>query len=305
VILALFNDVSMLPIAYDLQQASSTPENPDVVKLLLTSFFLGCLETGLTLLFAYGAGPSGLTVGSGYLMTKGGPPGIGGCGTRLQALIWIQMFVASEILIFSARAPSYIWVSLRPSPALFISVFVCNIIASILTGQAEIWGHVETQNIVLTWLYCMTCLVFIDYCRVFMLGFFHENLEVLADEEYIRSIDENAEGEEAAAPGSAEATDRGSVSANRLTDWAVSKSERLSSMDPAQRDKMAADAKIRNSSVGQDKALNSSSTSDRASFNHAQQAGGSQNALRPSIITSGSLRPNVPSSNPKGIKIKG
>ena len=37
ILLALFNDLTMLPIAYDRQQASAVPENPEVGKMLLLS----------------------------------------------------------------------------------------------------------------------------------------------------------------------------------------------------------------------------------------------------------------------------
>ena len=54
IILALFNDLTMLPIAYDRQQASAVPENPDVSKMLFVSGGLGMAATGFSLLFAYG-----------------------------------------------------------------------------------------------------------------------------------------------------------------------------------------------------------------------------------------------------------
>ena len=41
VLLALFNDVTMLPIAYDIQSASKLPEKPEVRKLLIIASFLG------------------------------------------------------------------------------------------------------------------------------------------------------------------------------------------------------------------------------------------------------------------------
>ena len=41
ILLALFNDLTMLPIAYDVQVASSKPENPDVKRILAVSFVLG------------------------------------------------------------------------------------------------------------------------------------------------------------------------------------------------------------------------------------------------------------------------
>jgi H+-transporting ATPase len=53
ILLALFNDLTMLPIAYDQQLAGSLPENPDVLRILAVSASLGGMETFFSLLFAY------------------------------------------------------------------------------------------------------------------------------------------------------------------------------------------------------------------------------------------------------------
>jgi H+-transporting ATPase len=52
IILALFNDLTMLPIAYDRQQASAVPETPDVTKMMVLSALLGVLQTAFSLLWA-------------------------------------------------------------------------------------------------------------------------------------------------------------------------------------------------------------------------------------------------------------
>lgn len=51
ILLALFNDLTMLPIAYDRQQASVTPETPNVAQILALATLLGVLETCFTLLW--------------------------------------------------------------------------------------------------------------------------------------------------------------------------------------------------------------------------------------------------------------
>ena len=60
VLLALFNDLTMLPIAYDQQQVSKDPENPSVENILRLSILLGLMETGFTLLYAYAAVDTGI-----------------------------------------------------------------------------------------------------------------------------------------------------------------------------------------------------------------------------------------------------
>lgn len=158
VLLALFNDLTMLPIAYDIQQASASPENPDVYKLLLMSSGLGIMETGASLLFAYGALPSGLGEGDYIVEPK--------CTKQVQAAIWLQMFIAAELLIFSARAPTYLWISLRPSAALFSSVMAGNVVVSLMAYYSSTFGALPLIDILLIWSYNIVCLTLIDLAKV-------------------------------------------------------------------------------------------------------------------------------------------
>jgi len=90
IILALFNDLTMLPIAYDNQLASSKPENPDVLRMLTLSGAFGVLETIFSMIFAYAAKPSHIFKGDFDVET---------CSTETQAAIWLQMFIAAEVWI--------------------------------------------------------------------------------------------------------------------------------------------------------------------------------------------------------------
>jgi len=300
ILLALFNDITMLPIAYDIQQASKNPENPDVAKLLVISGALGFLETCFSMLFAYGAGPSGLGTQNYDMVPQ--------CPTSLQAIIWLQMFIAAELLIFCTRAPSFIWVSIRPSLPLFISVMIGNTIVSILAGQTSTFGNIPIQDILLIWCYDIICLIIIDALKVLMYSYFNESSEVLPDYEYVRSVHEHQKEGDIETPAGAmpEDTSRGSVSANRLTEWSMkSNPDRMSSVDASGR--LSTSSNKRMSSVGMDKVANSNKLgqSDRASFAHAGIGSATSNSLRPSIISGGSLRPNVPSQNPAHVKIRG
>lgn len=175
ILLALFNDLTMLPIAYDRQQASKVPDTPDVSKLLLLSFVLGFLETILSLFFAYGADPSGLFGSESDNLE------IASCSRNIQSSVWLQMSIAAELLIFTARAPSYMWTSIAPSSALFVSVMGGCVLTSILAGCFNYFGGLSAHDIVLIWAYDLACLIFIDICKVLFLTSFNENLEVLPD----------------------------------------------------------------------------------------------------------------------------
>ncbi|CAE7716520.1 PMA1, partial [Symbiodinium microadriaticum] len=168
ILLALFNDLTMLPIAYDRQQASALPENPEVGRMLLLSLLLGLLETAFSMVFAYGAGPSGLFHAE-YKM--------GECDKKMQAAVWLQMSIAAELLIFSARAPSFIFTSIAPSGALTVSVLLGCIITTVLAGVFKYFGKLPIQDMLLIWAYDIICLIIIDLCKVGYMRMFNENME--------------------------------------------------------------------------------------------------------------------------------
>jgi len=304
IILALFNDLTMLPIAYDNQQAGSLPENPDVLKMLSVSFALGCFETAFSLLFAYGADASGVFQGD-YSIT--------GCSTATQAVIWLQMFIAAELLIFSARAPKYIIISLAPSIPLFCSVMTGCLVASLMAGLSSDFGSISITDIVLVWVYDFIGLVFLDFIKVSMFQFFEENTNVLPEVVETGSIsDKPSKGHKGhdleggtevdSSALKEEDVTRASMSANRMTDWALANEVRMSSVDgghgirPSQ---AAAHKNKRLSSAGM-----MSSDANRAARESmsgrisVSYAGGTAHELRPSFST-GSLRPNVPSNRSK------
>lgn len=173
--MALFNDLTMLPIAYDRQQASAVPENPEVGKMLLLALLLGALETLFSMVFAYGAGPSGLFHAEYDMDT---------CDKKMQSAVWLQMSIAAELLIFSARAPSFIFTSISPSPALASSVLFGCLLTTVLAGVFKYFGRLPITDMILIWVYDIICLLVIDICKVVYLRAFNESMETLPDVDY-------------------------------------------------------------------------------------------------------------------------
>jgi hypothetical protein len=302
ILLALFNDLTMLPIAYDYQQASSKPENPDVTNILAVSGALGGLEVAFTLLFAYANGKTGFFADD-YTVRSG-------CSTPTQAAVWLQMFIATELLIFSARAPTYIWLSLAPSPALTLSVFTGCMVASLMAGLSTDFGSLQGTDILLIWFYNIICLIVIDVTKVSIYKFYNLNLEVLKDaaEAGPVSISEKAapkglssQGDSSSIrsdavtrPDQNEDFSRGSMAANRLTDWAIQNNDRLSMVDKTRLSTM------RNTSTQRGpRSSNALRSTDRESeFRISVSRSvttGVSGELRPSLV-GGSLRPNTPAN---------
>lgn len=296
IIMALFNDITMLPIAYDVQQASSTPEVPVVWKMLTLSFGLGLAETCCSLIFAYGAEPSGIFQGSFPVLN---------CPKPAQAAIWVQMFISAELLIFVTRAPKLMIFSIPPSIALLISVTLGCIVVSIMAGQSAYFGQLEAVDIVIIWAYDLIVFVIMDFLKMGVLAYFNENSEVLPDTEETGSVSDKPHkhghghkdlehGTEvdnlAASP--AEDFSRQSMSISRLDAYAekVGAPERFSTMERPSR-------VGRKSTAGMRESL---AQTGRLSVAHSvDMATGAD--VRPSFnLTSGTLRPsNVPANRRK------
>ena len=176
ILLALFNDITMLPIAYDRQLASKNPETPEVSNMLLLSLLLGVLETAFSLAFAYGADRIGW-----FESSDDDNWSVLACDTTIQAAVWLQMSIAAELLIFSARAPSYMWTSILPSSALFFSVMAGCIITSFLAGVFSLFGGLQFKDIMIIWTYDLVTLVFIDIAKVFFLRAFNQSQDTIDD----------------------------------------------------------------------------------------------------------------------------
>ncbi|CAM9119803.1 unnamed protein product, partial [Ectocarpus fasciculatus] len=168
ILLALFNDLTMLPIAYDKQQASAKPENPEVGKMLMLSLILGLLESGASMLYAYGAKDS-------QLFEHSEDYDIGQCDKTLQAGVWLQMSIAAELLIFSARAPTYMWTSIAPSVSLTVSVLGGCVLTTVLAGAFDYFGGLPVQDMAIIWAYDIACLIVIDIFKVEYLKLFGDD----------------------------------------------------------------------------------------------------------------------------------
>jgi len=302
IMLALFNDLTMLPIAYDNQCASQNPENPDVSKILFMSTSLGLLETFFTLFFAYAIGPSNMT--KAYLsIPVGYSPiiGVTGCysteinpddalptSKAIQSAIWLQMFIAAEILIFSARAPSYFSLYQTPAPSLVFSVIMGCILISVLCNTFMYFGGLPAQDVVLIWIYDLVVLIIIDCIKVKLLQFLGEETAVLPDEVYRPPPPEVEEDEEMAAhnemmPDGEKMTTRESAAAVRMTKAQPGGAERMSLVDPN----------------GVRQSMSRGSTVSRGSVSARQ--GGATDLRHSAVSTGGSLRPYTPASARAGI----
>jgi H+-transporting ATPase len=296
IILALFNDLTMLPIAYDHQLAGSLPENPNVVRILSVSFLLGALETMVSLAFAYGSGPSGLFEQT-YRMKD--------CDKSSQAAVWLQMFIAAELLIFVARSPKYIPLYIPPSLPLFCSVITGCLVVSFMAALTEAFGSIKVGDIALIWIYDIITLVLMDVAKMYLYNMFEENSEVLPDMDPTPTDEHNTKAHDLETPADANSdkesfaeSTKGEAAAERLSEWALSHSDRLSCMSVLERESMSSKSgRFKNMSLSNDlPRLSNLDMSQRISVSSNTKAQASySDAGRPTVM-GGSIRPNVPSS---------
>jgi len=154
ILLALLNDVTMLPIAYDNASPSSLPEIPSMAAIMLASMIYGLLETAQTML----------------LYTSGW---LSGDEEYRNAVTYLQISIAIEFLIFSCRTPSFFLATLcgctRPSASLAVAVIGANVLVSLMGGFGILVYKVKWADIGWIWLYDVAWLLVIDGLK-WMLG---------------------------------------------------------------------------------------------------------------------------------------
>lgn len=293
ILLALFNDITMLPIAYDYQAASSLPEQPNVAKLLTVAAALGFLQTVYTLIFALAIIQSDLFDGNYSVYAKVGlqldDDVESHCDKPTQAIIWLQMFIAAELLIFSARAPSYFWLSYAPSPFLFCSVMAGNVIASIIANVSEDFGAISGSDIVVTWTYNVLCLITVDILKVWIFKLQDENMETLPDVDPFL-VEKLTSTDIESSSSNQLRESKVSSQSDRMSEWAVSKSgdSRMSQLQ---------NASVRASHAQFNRKHNQRMITDGAVVPASSANGDYSGGLRPSIVGQNrNLRPNAPAN---------
>lgn len=113
IILALVNDISMIPVAYDNCAATTKPQLPNAKNLVLMAMYYGFMQTTASLLILFGV-DHGNGLEEDIELNRD-------CNSQTRAFVWLHLVMVTELLIFSVRAPSLL-VRSTPSMYLFASV---------------------------------------------------------------------------------------------------------------------------------------------------------------------------------------
>eukprot|EP00934_Nitzschia_sp_Nitz4_P000544 Nitzschia sp. Nitz4//scaffold74_size92883//75836//78832//NITZ4_004832-RA/size92883-augustus-gene-0.8-mRNA-1//1//CDS//3329557622//544//frame0 len=142
IILALLNDISMIPVAYDRAKATTKPQMPRAGKLVVQAVFYGFLHTGFALMFIFI-----LNHRNHYIDLNQQ------CDSETRGFIWFYLVLVTELCILSVRAPSFFWLS-APSPILLLSVLATCVGGALISVIAmdldlEAMGFIILFNVVL------------------------------------------------------------------------------------------------------------------------------------------------------------
>merc|ERR1711968_44627 len=200
ILLAIFNDVTMLPLSSDNQKASRNPERPNITGLIIMSGVIGLIEAIASLVYAYalhgimyqgnGAGNPSLPCTSVFnkktMHPQLTPTHCTTCDAGTQVAIFLQMFLSAEFLIFSMRTTGPFCLDM-PTPMLLVSVIGACIIASIWAGVGipPMQSSMPFVDIVYTWLYTLAVLILIDVAKRILLQNIEGTVAVIDENEVI------------------------------------------------------------------------------------------------------------------------
>eukprot|EP00579_Thalassiosira_antarctica_P028710 CAMPEP_0202013878 /NCGR_PEP_ID=MMETSP0905-20130828/27516_1 /ASSEMBLY_ACC=CAM_ASM_000554 /TAXON_ID=420261 /ORGANISM="Thalassiosira antarctica, Strain CCMP982" /LENGTH=961 /DNA_ID=CAMNT_0048573587 /DNA_START=185 /DNA_END=3070 /DNA_ORIENTATION=+ len=130
IILALLNDVSMIPVAYDNASATTRPQLPKARTLVYQSAFYGLTHAALSLMFIFTMD---------YDRKLQYDIDLEQCSNETQGFIWFHLLLVTELMIFSVRAPGFFIFSM-PSIYLVLSVFLTLVAGGLIACLANQLG---------------------------------------------------------------------------------------------------------------------------------------------------------------------
>lgn len=154
IILALLNDISMIPVAYDNADATAKPQLPNAYKLVLMSLFYGVSQSilGLVFIFVLNA-----TQGLKNDITLNRE-----CSSETRGFIWLYLVLVTEFMIFSARAPAHFYDS-SPSLILAASVLLTCVVGTLISVYGS---DLSWLNVLWIWIYNLVVFVVVDFVKV-------------------------------------------------------------------------------------------------------------------------------------------
>ena len=149
VLIALFNDVPIMAIAYDNVKYSSQPERWNMRSVLMVSTLLGIVGV----FSSFGIFYIGVVVLNLPLPT-------------LQAFIFLKLAVAGHLTIFVTRTRGHFW-SIKPGGLLLWSAVITKIIATLIVVYGVLVAPIGWGLAAFVWAYALAAFVLTDFLKVY------------------------------------------------------------------------------------------------------------------------------------------
>ena len=202
ILLALLNDLTMIPIAEDRQTASAAPVIPNVNLLLSFAIIMGLFQAAATLVFYYEMG--GIidrdSLGhynsnnlhrydkklpdddDGWLYDSAMKAENGGfCNYYAQNALWLQISISAELLIYVCRAPGLCIFSI-PSWELAFSTIIFGVVLSSLLAMFAFPGGLSVGDVAIIWVYDLVVMMLCDVVKLTFKYLFEHNTAGIIDE---------------------------------------------------------------------------------------------------------------------------
>jgi H+-transporting ATPase len=171
ILLALLNDISMIPISSDNASPSARPEIPSMPQILLAAVIYGGLLTCQSLaFFEFGLNSDWLPKLPGTNATC-----VPDNCDYLSTAVYLQISIAIEFVILSCRAPGfvlapkYLFGDGRVSLPLLAGIMFANILVTLLAGTGVVgFTKVVWRDIGYIWAYDVVGLIVIDIFKVIL-----------------------------------------------------------------------------------------------------------------------------------------
>ena len=149
VLLALFNDVPIMAIAYDNVHYSNKPEKWKMREVLTVSSLLGIVGVFVSFGIYY--------IGKEVLLLD---------FATLQSFIFLKLAVAGHLTIFLTRTRGHFW-SIRPSGLLFWSAVTTKLLATLVVVYGLFVTPVGWALAGFIWIYALIAFVITDFLKVY------------------------------------------------------------------------------------------------------------------------------------------
>jgi H+-transporting ATPase len=149
VLLALFNDVPIMAIAYDNVRYSNKPEKWKMREVLTVSSLLGIVGVFVSFGIYY--------IGKEVLLLD---------FATLQSFIFLKLAVAGHLTIFLTRTRGHFW-SIRPSGLLFWSAVITKLLATLVVVYGLFVAPIGWTLAGFIWAYALIAFVITDFLKVY------------------------------------------------------------------------------------------------------------------------------------------